>query len=79
MAESTHHVRWLKHRAACELWKVHNRERYLRVKRECAARPGYLARRREMYRTRRARPLTESGDLSTSQTHDVTTTTEIRD
>ena len=78
MAENE--TKWQKHRASCELWKLNNRERYLRVKRECAARPAYLARRRELYQAKRSspQPTTQSVDLSTSRNiHDAKTATEI--
>ena len=80
MAENE--TKWQKRRASCELWKQNNRERYLRVKRECAARPAYLARRRELYQAKRSlhrsRPTTETKDLSTSRNlHDDKTATEI--
>jgi len=72
--------RWQKKRDSCEKWKVNNRERYLRVKRECAARPAYLARRRELYQAKRSspRPNDQPVDLSTSRNiHDAKTATEI--
>ena len=43
----------LKRRACMERWKLRNREYYLLQKREIAARPANLARRREMYRVKR--------------------------
>jgi len=44
---------WSKKRAACERWKINNRERYLEQKRILAHRPAYLAHRRTKYRQRR--------------------------
>ena len=44
---------WSKKRAACERWKLNNRERYLQKKRILAHRPEYLAHRRTKYRQRR--------------------------
>ena len=43
----------LKHRDAVEKWKENNREYYLMQKRMLAARPEYLAIRRERYRVRK--------------------------
>jgi hypothetical protein len=43
----------LKGRAAVERWKVQNRERYLKQKRELSSRPEYKARRRELYHEKR--------------------------
>ena len=40
------------HRLAQESWKIKNKERYLKQKRECAAHPGYLAQRRATYKAR---------------------------
>ena len=45
--------KWLKHRDAVETWKKNNREYYLMQKRILAARPEYLAIRRERYRARK--------------------------
>ena len=44
--------KWVMHRLAQESWKIKNKERYLKQKRECAAHPGYLAQRRATYRVR---------------------------
>ena len=46
-------TQWQKHRDAVEKWKENNREYYLMQKRRLAARPEYLAKRREMYRVRK--------------------------
>ena len=43
----------LKMRAAVERWKVQNRERYLKQKRELSSRPEYKAHRREQYHAKR--------------------------
>ena len=45
--------KWRKHRLAVERWKVRNRQKYLAQKRALAARPEYLALRRERYRTKK--------------------------
>ena len=44
--------KWVIHRLAQEAWKLKNKERYLKQKRECAAHPGYLAQRRATYKAR---------------------------
>ena len=61
--------RWRKRRIAVELWKARNREYYLAQKRACAARPEYLALRRERYRLRKmtARLCAEQADLSANK------------
>ena len=43
----------LRKRAAVERWKVQNRERYLKQKRELSSRPEYKAHRRELYHAKR--------------------------
>ena len=52
----------VKRRAAVELWKAKNRDRYLEQKRQLSARPEYKARRRELYR-QQVQELTELGIL----------------
>jgi hypothetical protein len=42
--------RILRRRATVERWKLRNRERYLKQKRDLASRPEYKTHRREMYR-----------------------------
>ena len=44
--------KWTMHRLAQEAWKIKNKERYLKQKKECAAHPGYLAQRRATYKAR---------------------------
>ena len=46
--EATHSV--MRRRAACEAWKIRNRDRYLTQKRNLANRPEYKAHRRAMYK-----------------------------
>ena len=44
--------KWVIHRLAQEAWKLKNKERYIKTKKECAAHPGYLAQRRATYKER---------------------------
>ena len=71
--------RWVKHRAAVEIWKLRHYEYYIAQKRFLAARPEYLAHRRNMYRAKRSIP--EQSDLSTIQNslNDSETTDEKSD
>ena len=62
--------KWLKHRDAVEKWKENNREYYLMQRRILAARPEYLAIRRERYR---ARKNDDDLILSTNKLRDDTT------
>ena len=63
-------MKWQKHRESVERWKENNREYYLMQKRRLAARPEYLAKRREMYRMRKN---DEKLILSTNKLKDDTT------
>ena len=57
---------WARHRRAVELWKVRNRPYYLAQKKKLAARPAYLAHRREKYRRAKlVRSFDQAADLST--------------
>ena len=47
--------RWLRRRACAERWKENNRAYYLAQKRRLAARPEYLAKRRQQHAMRVAR------------------------
>ena len=70
--------RWVKHRAAVEIWKLRHYEYYFAQKRRLAARPEYLAHRRDLYRAKRS--MREQSDLSTIQTlNDIETTNEGAD
>ena len=60
-------TQWQKHREAVEKWKNNNREYYLMEKARLAARPEYLAKRREMYK---ARKKNEKVFLSTNKLKD---------
>ena len=70
--------RWVKHRAAVEIWKLRHYEYYIAQKKRLAARPEYLAHRRDRYRAKRS--MRERSDLSTIQTlNDSETTDEKSD
>ena len=71
--------RWVKHRAAVEIWKLRHYEYYIAQKRRLAARPEYLAHRRDLYRAKRS--MRERSDLSTIQNslNDSETTDENSD
>ena len=60
----------VKRRLAVEKWKERNREYYLDQKRRLAHRPEYLARRRQMYKIKRAKNI-EHLDDETSQTSET--------
>ena len=62
-------AKWQKHRDAVERWKQNNREYYLAQKRRLAARPEYLAKRRERYHVRKN---AETIFLSTNKLDDET-------
>ena len=70
--------RWVKHRAAVEIWKLRHYEYYIAQKRRLAARPQYLAHRRACYRAKRSKR--EESDLSTMEIlNDIETSDERSD
>ena len=72
-------ARWMKHRASVEKWKLAHYEYYIFQKRRLAARPEYLAHRRDLYRAKRSKR--DRCDLSTIQNslNDIETTDEGAD
>ena len=70
--------RWVKHRAAVEMWKLRHYEYYIAQKKALAARPQYLAHRRALYRAKRS--MREQSDLSTMEIlNDIETSDERSD